>query len=140
MFSFFLNSYRHNLLRFSGGEDFKVEFDKNGPDAKFCFRLFEDGRFKSEDGNTPVVIKTRHPNLVYGAIKGKKSWGLWTKEWSRGIADWTFTKEEILDEFKKFKIEMPEAFLKEFENAIRREKKIVLDREIERLSSGGMWK
>ena len=124
-----MNSYRKGILTFSGGEDFKVEFDKSGPDVKECFRLYEDGRYKN------VTIKTRHPNLVYGVIKGKKSWGLWCGEWSMGIVDWSFTKEEILNEFVNNKIEVPESFLKEFENCIERLRMLRIEKEIERLRS-----
>lgn len=82
------------MLTFSGSEDFKVEYDKNGPDGKFCFKLFEDGKYKDQlDSNKPIVIKTRHPNIVYSVIKGKKSWGLWVKEWGMGIAECNFSQE-----------------------------------------------
>ena len=53
-----------------------------------------------------------------GVIIGKKSWGLWIKEWSDGIIEGSFTKKEILSEFEKFNIEIPECLLDDFENVI----------------------
>lgn len=122
IFNFFLNSCRKELLSFSGSEDFKVEFDKDGPDGRFCYRLYEDGDFKNEDPNKPTVIKTRHPNVVYSVIKGKKCWGLWVAEWSMGIAECNFTKEEILNEFTSRGIEIPESFIIELDKLVERYK------------------
>jgi len=138
VFNFFLNSHRRGILCFSGSEDFKVIKDESGEEGKFCFRLFEDGRCEKE--NDQVVLKTRHPNLVYGVIKGKKSWGLWKDQWTDGIVDGSFSRDEILSEFKKWDIEIPESFLKEFDNLLDKKKKEKYSKEIERLNSGGMWK
>ena len=71
---------------------------------------------------------------------GKKSWGLWVDQWSDGIVDWTFTLEEILEEFSSNNIEIPESFLLDFKNRIQKKKEIRNQKEIERLGSGGMWK
>lgn len=71
---------------------------------------------------------------------GKKSWGLWVDQWSDGIVDWTFTLEEILGEFSSRNIEIPESFLLDFKNRIKKKKEIRDQKEIERLYSGGMWK
>ncbi len=95
-----------------------------------------------------------------GVITGKKSWGLWVDQWSDGIVDWTFTKEEILEEFQKRNIQIPSSLLKDFENRIEKKKEIRnrkyfemlnektqevncenddLDDYSEFLGSGGMW-
>jgi len=71
----------------------------------------ENGYYKNRE------IVTRHPNIVRSVIIGKKSWGLWVKEWTNGIAEGSFTKQEILDEFKE--IDMPESLLIEFNNSIK---------------------
>lgn len=47
-------------------------------------------------------------------IEGKKGWGLWVKEWSEGIAEGTFTKFEILNEFKSKQINVPKPFMDDF--------------------------
>ena len=44
------------------------------------------------------------------------------KEWSFGISECNFTKEEILQQFTDNGIEVPEPLLKEFEDNIRRQK------------------
>jgi len=55
-------------------------------------------------------------------IIGKKSWGLWVKQWSEGISEWSFTKEEILKEFENKGIKIPNSFLIDFENQINKAK------------------
>ena len=49
---------------------------------------------------------------------GKKSWGLWSNTWAEGIVDWSFTKEEILNEFSSKNITIPNSLLIDFENKI----------------------
>ena len=51
-------------------------------------------------------------------IIGKKSWGLFQQQWTDGICEGTFTKKEILSEFEKFKIVIPDCLLEDFENTI----------------------
>lgn len=63
-------------------------------------------------------IITRHPNIVFGIIKGKKSWGLHVKMWSEGIREGSFTIGELLEDFVKMKVEIPQSYLKEFMNSI----------------------
>jgi hypothetical protein len=94
----------------------EVDFDIDGPDSKEGFRMYDDGQFKHRN---PV---SRHPNLLKTVIIGKKSWGLWVDQWTDGICDWCFTKEEILSEFKRKGIDIPESFLKDFENVLERKK------------------
>jgi hypothetical protein len=48
---------------------------------------------------------------------------LWLDQWTDGIADWCFTREEILDEFKNRNIIIPESFLKDFDNRLEKKKK-----------------
>lgn len=108
--------YRSKLITFCGS-DVKVVFDVNGRDGKNCFYDYENGVFKCKE-----TITTRHPNVLKSVITSKKGWGLWVKEWSDGIGDGLFTKSEILEEFEKNKIELPESFLKEFDDSIRRKK------------------
>lgn len=112
-------------------------YDPDGPEAKNCFKKFENGQYTQGENS---IIKTRHPNLVYSVIKGKKSWGLWKSEWVQGIVEHSFTREEILGEFEKHNIEIPESFLMEFDNLLKKEKQKHLEKEIEKLNSGGMWK
>lgn len=118
MFSFFFQVNRRDLITFCGSI-IEVEFDHNGVSGKECFRLYEDGYYK---GGKPII--TRHPNIVKSVLIGKKGWGLLVNEWTDGIVDWTFTKEELLNEFVKVNIEIPESFLKDFENTIEKKKRI----------------
>jgi len=116
MFNFFLQSYRSGILTFSGTHNPKVEFDINGDDCKETFKKYDNGLYKDK------VIKTCHPNIVNGLIKSKKSWGLWVQEWSKGIGECNFRKEEIIEEFTKCNIIIPDSFNKEFDNFIQKEK------------------
>ena len=56
-------------------------------------------------------------------------------QWSDGIVDWSFTLEEILNEFKIRNIEIPEPLLLDFENRIHKKKMKRNDLEYERLRS-----
>ena len=65
-------------------------------------------------------IITKHPNIVFGVIKGKKSWGLHVKQWSEGISEGSFRKSEILDDFDEKNVIIPNSFCKEFNDSIFR--------------------
>jgi len=56
---------------------------------------------------------------------------LWVQEWTDGIVEWTFTKEEILSQFED--IEIPESFLNDFENVLQRKKRIRNQKYLESL-------
>jgi hypothetical protein len=92
----------------------EIEHDNQGLNAKECFRLYEDGYYK----NGKNKILTRHPNILYSVLTGKKGFGLWIDQWSDGIIDWTFTYDEIINEFTIRDIEIPESLLKDFNNRI----------------------
>ena len=109
----------------------------------------ENGQYKNGE-----IPKTRHPNILRSVMIGKKSWGLWVDQWSDGIVECSFTLEEILEEFSSKNITIPDSFLVDFKNRIRKKKEIKfqeenyrimkereneLQKEIERLQSGGMW-
>lgn len=53
-----------------------------------------------------------------GILIGKKSWGLWLNEWTDGITEGSFTKYEILEEFTKNGIVIPESLLTDFNNRL----------------------
>lgn len=53
-----------------------------------------------------------------GVIVGKKSWGLWISEWSTDISKGLFLKQEILNEFEKHNIKIPESLMQDFNNKI----------------------
>ena len=113
MFEFYLKVYRSGLITFCG-DKFEVDFDINSGDGRFSFREYDNGRFKHRN---PV---TRHPNILYGIIVGKKGWGLWVKQWSEGIVECSFTKQEILNEFKGRGIEIPEPLMIEWDKLIQK--------------------
>jgi hypothetical protein len=100
------------LLSFCGSQ-VDVIHDVEGPEGKNTFRMFDNGYYKGGKD-----ITTRHPNIVRAVIIGKKSWGLWLNEWADGIAEGSFTKYEILDEFTKNGIKIPESLYKDFCNRI----------------------
>jgi hypothetical protein len=77
------------------------------------------------------TIKSRHSNILRSVLIAKKSWGLWVQEWTDGIVDWTFTKEEILSKFDG--IEIPESFMNDFENVLHKKKMIRNQKYLESL-------
>ncbi len=89
----------------------------NGISGKDCFNNYENGVYKFRE-----TMITKHPNIVKGVLTSKKGWGLWMKEWSDGIGEGLFTKEEILGEFEDKKIVLPDSFLIEFDNLIKKKK------------------
>lgn len=138
MFSFFFQSTRRELISFCGSDvenKNKIVFDPNGDEAKFCFRKIENGQYKKGE-----EIRTRHPNILKSVLTGKSGWGLWRDQWSDGIVENSFTKEEILREFIDNKIEIPWPLLKEFDDFIEKKKKVKYNKYSEWLGSGGMWK
>lgn len=94
-----------------------MKFDIDGPSGKEGFRLFEDGHFSRRE------ITSSQPRVLECVIRGKKSWGLWVKEWTDGINEWLFTREEILSQFEKRGIEIPEPLLKDFDNVLEKKKR-----------------
>jgi hypothetical protein len=112
IFNFFLSSYRKGILTFCGSI-VNVEFDINESEGKNTFRKFDNGQYS---GGKPIV--TRHPNIVKAVIVGKKAWGLWCSQWSEGIAEGTFTKIEILEEFESKGIKIPTSLMKDFEDRV----------------------
>lgn len=98
-------------LTFSGTEA-KIKFDSNGYTCKEVFKRFENGEYKNKE------IVTKHPNIVFSVIKGKKSWGLHIKMWSEGVREGSFRKKEILWDFIEKKVVIPDSFEKEFDNLI----------------------
>lgn len=112
-FEFFLKSYRCGLLTFCGSD---VIIEKGDYDCKESFRMYDDGQFKNK------VIQSRHPNILRCVIIGKKSWGLWLGEWTDGICEWCFTEEEILSQFTKNGIKIPDSFLLDFRNTLEKKK------------------
>jgi len=124
MFDFFLRTSRSGLLGFCGS-NIEVNFDINSPDGKFCFRKYENGH---DDWSL-----TSHPNVLFHAIRGKKSFGLWVKQWSQGIAECSFTKEEIVQEFSDKGLRIPKGLMKSFDDSIRKEKIKRYERDLREL-------
>ncbi len=119
IFTFFLRSYRYKILDFCGSEVNTI-FDINSQDCKFCFKSYDNGIYSKEE--ISKGIKSKHSNILKGVIIGKKSWGLWKNEWSKGISEGLFTLNEILEEFNKFNIKIPDSLMKDFENSIHKMK------------------
>jgi len=113
IFNFFLITNRRKLLNFCGSK-VEVFLDIKGPDSREGFRLYDDGFYKNK------LITSRHPNILKCIIVSKKAWGLWVQEWTDGIVECSFTKEEILSQFDG--IEIPESFINDFNNVIEQKK------------------
>lgn len=123
IFFFFLSSYRKGLLNFAGVA-VDINYIKNSYSARETFRRFDDGQFSNKD------IESRQNNIVKAVITAKKSWGLFVKEWSKGIADRDFTISEIVLDFQKYNISIPESLMKGFLNEIHKYKQIKLEQDI----------
>jgi len=76
--------------------------------------LFDDGYFKNKK------IICRQSNVLKCVLIGKKSWGLFLNMWAEGVAEWSFSKEEILEEFEKRGIKIPDSFILDFDNRIKK--------------------
>ena len=113
MFTFFLQSYRYGILDFCGVEVI-TRYDKNGKDGKFCFKSFDNGVYSKVQ--ISEGIRTKHPNVLKGVIIGKKGWGLWKNQWSEGISEGLFTMNEILYEFERYNIKIPDSLLTDLIN------------------------
>lgn len=115
MFSFFYQIVRKEICDFCGSDvkrEYEIVFDINADSAKLAFKKYENGEIKD------FKICTKHPNVLLTVIKGKKGWGLWSKLYSEGIIDGSFTKAEILGEFSNKNIVIPQPYLIEFYNLI----------------------
>jgi lysozyme family protein len=54
----------------------------------------------------------------------KKDGGLWVQQWTDGIVDWSFTEDEIMNEFVIRGIEIPETFKIDFSKVLAKKKMI----------------
>lgn len=131
IFVFFFQSYKKDILTFSGSEDFQTIYDKGKECSRECFRKFDNGQYSNKDGL--ISIPTKHNNILYCVIKGKKSWGLSVKEWGLGISECNFTIEEILKQFEDENITVPNSMITELENNVKKMKRIRNEKELERL-------
>lgn len=116
IFNFFLNSYRKKILTFCGSE-VRVLFDKESPESKEIYRLYENGNYQQ---NKPMF--SRQNNVLEAVIIAKKSWGLHVSEWTDGINEWCLTPEEVIQQFTDVGITIPEPLLKDFYNTIERKR------------------
>ena len=67
---FFLQSYRYQILDFSGVE-VKTIMDINSEESKFCFRKYDNGEYSKEEIYI-TGIPTKHPNVLKAILIGKK--------------------------------------------------------------------
>lgn len=109
-----------------------------GKKSKECFRLYEDGHYSKFE--VWKGIETSQPRVLEGVIRGKKSWGLWLNEWTDGITEWLFTREEILSEFERRGIQIPEPLLKDFDNVLEKKRRIRNEKEMDRLRGLGFFR
>ena len=128
MFKFFYLVNRSGIIDFCGTTTNQIVFDLNGLDSRECFRLHEDGFYK---GGKPMI--TKQPNILKSVLIGKKGIGLWFDQWSDGIVDWSFTKEEILQEFIDKGVEIPEPLMIEWDKLITKLKIIRNDNYLNEL-------
>jgi hypothetical protein len=75
--------------------------------------------FHVENGMKLENLLCYEPDILRSVIIGKKSWGLHMKMWS-GIGDGDFSKKEIIRDFEKHGITIPEPFLIDLDNSIKR--------------------
>jgi len=110
-----------------------VESDPNGVGAKEGFRLYDDGHYSMGKKK----MQSNQPRLMEAVIRGKKSWGLWLDQWTDGISEWSFTRDEIFEEFSSKGIKIPESFVKDFDNRLDKKKRIRNEKYLEELRGPG---
>lgn len=118
-FRFFFLLSRRGLIDFCGERIAIEKTNDRKMTARHCFKLYEDGRYGM--GKT---IQCCQPNIMRHVMMGKKGWGLWRGQWSEGVGHRLFRKEDIMEEFEKRSIVIPDCFMKEFDNAIEKEKRM----------------
>lgn len=111
IFSFYLACYRKGLITFCGSK-VGFKFSSKGFNGKESFRKFDIGE----------KFETKHPNILKAIVTAKKGFGLWIDQWSEGISECSFQLEEILEEFSKRGIKIPDAFMQDFQNRIQQKK------------------
>jgi hypothetical protein len=89
--------------------------------------MYDDGQFKNR------IPMSRHPNILKIVIEGKKGWGLWLNEWTSGISEGNFTREEILNEFIIRDIRIPNSLMLDFDNRLEKKKLKRIDNELLKL-------
>lgn len=137
MFNFYLDIVTCNIKTLNGiekgiidfcGSEINIDFDINGSDAKFAFREYDNGRFKNQN---PI---SRHSNILHAVIIGKKGWGLWIEQWSQGINEWCFTKEEILKQFTDQNIIIPDSLMIEWDKLIEKKRQLRINNYLNKLN------
>ena len=134
MFNFYLSIYRSGIVTFCGIEVKTPPSDTNGVEGRYAFREYDNGRYRKE-GIPPM----RHPNIFRGILIGKKGWGLWVEQWTQGIVDWSFTKEEIVEEFTSRNIEIPEPLMLEWDKLIIKHKAIRAKKHLQSLKESRIF-
>jgi len=117
LFNFYVTCHIDGILSFCGS-DVITAYDKLSFNAKLSFKLYENNEF-----NDANIITSTEPNILRHAILGKRSWGLWLNEWTDGINEGSFTKNEILSEFKRRNIMIPASLLMDFNNTLYKKNK-----------------
>lgn len=117
-FRFFFLLSRRGLIDFCGERINILPSSDRTMTAKQCFKLFEDGRYGREK-----TIECVHPNIMRHVMMGKKGWSLWVREWGMGIVEGSFTRREILEEFNIKGVHIPDCFMLQFDNSIRKQQK-----------------
>ena len=117
-FMFFFLLSRTGLIDFCGERVTVHPTNDRRMTSRHCFRLFEDGRY-----GQGRKIECCQPNILRHVLMGKKGWGLWRTQWSQGIGQRPFRKEEIMEEFEKKNIRIPDCFMVEFDKAIEKNRR-----------------
>ena len=125
-FKFFFLLSRRGLIDFCGERINILPSSDRTMTSKHCFKLFEDGRYGREK-----VIECNHPNIMRHVMMGKKGWSLWCNQWSEGVGQGLLRKEEILEIFHEKEVHIPDCFMLQFENTIRKEKLKYYDQTLE---------
>lgn len=116
-FKFFFLLSRRGLIDFCGERINILPSSDRTMTSKHCFKLFEDGRYGREK-----MIECNHPNVMRHVMMGKKGFSLWVNQYSEGIGQGLFRKDDILDEFRKRDIHIPDCFMLQLDNTIWKEK------------------
>jgi len=119
IFNFYVNGYKKQIFDFCG-TDIKTLYKENAYCSKIMFKKYDNGDVPLDE--LEHGIYTSEPELLRCVILGKKGWGLWMQEWCKGISEFLFTEDEILNIFKNKNIEIPESLLVDFKKTWRKKR------------------
>jgi hypothetical protein len=128
IYNFYLEGYSKGLFDFCG-TNVKTVYNSIASNSMICFKKYEQGEY-SKETIYQTGIQCSQSDELRKVILGKKGFGLVKELYCSGIAEWSFTEEEILNEFKIRNINIPEPFLLDFRKTWRKKRDEIIFKNI----------